>query len=37
MRAMWQKNDGYYYRDVKKVENRFVVEEGSFTIATFLC
>lgn len=34
--TMWQKNDGYYYRYVTKVENRFVVEDGSFIIDTFL-
>lgn len=34
--TLWQKNDGYYYRYVTKVENRFVVEDGSFIIATFL-
>lgn len=26
--TMWQKNDGYYYRYITKVENRFVVEDG---------
>lgn len=34
--TMWQKNNSYYYRYVTKVENRLVVEDGSFIIATFL-